>query len=231
MWWTHFLFCFSCSKQDFLTFPLLILSSIPLQSTQCAPGRTYLSAEVKLPQQPSVCLAFITTRVQSWLMIIDSRHTPRTFSATLFPTHQSQHWCRRFFLSGWTSRLSLLNFQGLYWLICVSLLATLNGTTFLQYTSSFPQFVVIHEPAEEVRCGSLNSWNRCLREAVISLPKLEVFRSTRQAPQQTDLTFKLNVILTQITSWEPPTTLIIGTNRKYKTKPTFSQFYKVVSDH
>lgn len=224
-------FAFLAQSKLFSLFLFWFSPLSPCRALSVHLGRTYLSAEVKLPQQPSVCLAFITTRVQSWLMIIDSRHTPRTFSATLFPTHQSQHWCRRFFLSGWTSRLSLLNFQGLYWLICVSLLATLNGTTFLQYTSSFPQFVVIHEPAEEVRCGSLNSWNRCLREAVISLPKLEVFRSTRQAPQQTDLTFKLNVILTQITSWEPPTTLIIGTNRKYKTKPTFSQFYKVVSDH
>lgn len=60
-----------------------------------------------------------------------------------------------------------LNFQRLYWLISASLLAILNGTTSLQHISSFLQFVVIHEPAEEVRCESLNYQNRSLREAVL----------------------------------------------------------------
>lgn len=118
-------------------------------------GGTYLSTEVKPPQQLSVHLAFTTTRVQSQLMLIGSRHTPRTFPAALFPAHQSQHWLKRFFLSGWTSRLPLLNFQRLCCLISTSLLATLTGNTSLQQL--FPQFVVIHEPAEEVRC-SVDPW-------------------------------------------------------------------------
>lgn len=94
-------------------------------------GGTYLSTEVKPPQQLSVYLAFTTTRVQSQLMLIGSRHTPRSFPAALFPAHQSQHWCKRFFLSGWTSRLPLLNFQRLCCLISTSLLATLTGNTSL----------------------------------------------------------------------------------------------------
>lgn len=139
-------------------------------------GQT-LPAEVKLPQHPSEPLAFITTRVQSWLTLIGSRHLPRTFSAALVPAHQPQHRCKRLFLGGWISCLSLLNF----------LLALLGHfyvfTSFPKWQqlssniSSFPQIVVIREPAEGVRCGSLNYWNTSLKRGCDISAKTGGFQS------------------------------------------------------
>lgn len=152
-----------------------------------------LPAEVQLPQQPCVCLAFITTRVQSWLMLIGSRYTPRTFSAALFPAHQPQHWCWGSFISGWTSHLSLLNFQGIYCLIFTSLLATMTSNTSLQYTSS-----ICGHPWT---CWGSQMWVPELLEQASQRgcdisAKTESFQLlTGKAPQQTDLTSKLNVIL------------------------------------
>lgn len=160
-WWTNFLFIFACTKQGFLTFPLLILSPIHLQSSLCTHHR----------------LRSNFARVQSWLTLIGSRHLPRTFSAALVPAHQPQHWCKRLFLGGWISCLSLLNF----------LLALLGHfyvfTSFPKWQqlssniSSFPQIVVIREPAEGVRCGSLNYWNTSLKRGCDISAKTGGFQS------------------------------------------------------
>lgn len=163
-WWTHFLFLFACTKQGFLTFPLLILSPIHLQSSLCTHqklrsnfaswGQTTIAAfcAFSLYHHQSAVLAHT-----NWFKAL----TEDLFCSSCPSTSLSTDARGSFSVAEFPVCLCWI-FYWLYWLISTSLLASLNGNTSLQISALFPS-LVIREPAEGVRCGSLNYWNRSLK--------------------------------------------------------------------
>lgn len=114
-----------------------------------------------------------------------------------FLAHESQHWCTMLFCPrGWTSHLSLLNVMELHWLISLAWLAHSDWQHLPRADQIFP--LICCRPwtcsENQMKYWSLSYWNQVTQRSRGISVSGDFQILTRQAPQQPDLTFKLDVL-------------------------------------